>query len=87
MGSLITCAGCMLCFASWANNYCNIKRYGKWRFGNTIDDVIMVSDFRAARYMGAAFGLVFWWIVVGPKKYRYDSNIEDIPGVIRAGPF
>lgn len=87
MGSLTMCGACMLCFGSWANNICNVRKYGRWRFRNTIDDVIMVSDFRGARYVGALFGLLFWWFVVGPQKYRYNSNLEEVPGNVRFGPF
>jgi len=86
VGSLITCSACVLCFASWGNNICNVRRYGRWRFRNTIDDVIMVSDFRMARYAGGLFGLLFWWFIVGPRKYLY-SNLEQMPGNTRFGPF
>ncbi|CBZ28842.1 conserved hypothetical protein [Leishmania mexicana MHOM/GT/2001/U1103] len=87
MGSCLMCGACMLCFGSWANNYCNVKKYGRWRFRNSIDDVIMVSDFRGARYFGAFLGFLFWWFVVGPQKYRWNSNLADIPGNTRIGPF
>lgn len=86
LGSAAMCTGCMLCFGSWANNYCNVKKYGRWRFRNTIDDVIMVTDFKGARYVGAFAGFLFWWFVVGPQKYRWASNLEDVPGNIRLGP-
>ncbi|KAG5473150.1 hypothetical protein CUR178_03068 [Leishmania enriettii] len=87
IGSCLMCGACMLCFGSWANNYCNVKKYGRWRFRNSIDDVIMVSDFRGARYFGAFLGFLFWWFVVGPQKYRWNSNLADIPGNTRIGPF
>lgn len=87
IGSCLMCGACMLCFGSWANNYCNVKKYGRWRFRNSIDDVIMVSDFRGARYFGALIGFVFWWFVVAPQKYRWNSNLGDIPGNTRIGPF
>lgn len=86
MGSGLMCGACMLCFGSWANNYCNVKKYGRWRFRNTVDDIIMVSDFRGARYFGAFIGFLFWWFVVGPQKYRWSSNLADIPGNTRIGP-
>lgn len=87
MGSGLMCGACMLAFGSWANNYCNVKKYGRWRFRNSIDDVIMVSDFRGARYFGAFLGFLFWWFVVGPQKYRWNSNLDEIPGNVRIGPF
>ncbi|EPY40025.1 hypothetical protein AGDE_03903 [Angomonas deanei] len=87
VGSLIMCGACMLCFGSWANNLMNVKTYGRWRFRNTIDDVIMVSDFRGARYFGAFIGFLFWCFVVGPQKYRYNSSLDQVPGVTRFGPF
>lgn len=86
IGSGLMCYASILCFASWANNFCNVRKYGRWRFRNTIDDVIMVSDFRTARYIGGFFGFLFWWFVVGPQKYRWNSNLEDIPGNTRIGP-
>lgn len=86
-GSCITCAACMLCGGSWANNFCNVSKYGRWRFRNSIDDVIMVSDFKGARFVGAGIGLLFWWFVVGPQKYRWASNLEEVPGNTRVGPF
>ncbi|KAG8348941.1 hypothetical protein TRVL_00210 [Trypanosoma vivax] len=85
--SLVMCSGCVLCFSSWANNICNVRKYGRWRFRNSVDDVIMVSDFRYARYAGAVVGLLFYWFVVGPRKYMYDSSLADIPGNKRFGPF
>ncbi|CCW61648.1 unnamed protein product [Phytomonas sp. EM1] len=87
MGSCIMCVACMCCFASWGNNICNLKKYGRWRFRNSIDDVFIVSDFKGARYAGACFGLLFWWFIVGPQKYRWDSNLEQVPGNTRFGPF
>lgn len=86
-GSCIMCLCCMWCFGSWANNYCNVKKYGRWRFRNSIDDVIMVSDFKGARLLGSCFGFLFWWFLVGPKKYWWDSNLEEVPGNKRFGPF
>ncbi|KAF8286113.1 hypothetical protein TcBrA4_0029900 [Trypanosoma cruzi] len=85
--SLVTCTGCILCFGSWANNICNVRKYGRWRFRNTIDDAIMVSDFKTARYIGGFIGFLFYWFVVGPKKYRYPSNLADVPDNKRFGPF
>ncbi|ORC90956.1 uncharacterized protein TM35_000073800 [Trypanosoma theileri] len=85
--SMLMCVGCVLCFGSWANNFCNVRKYGRWRFRNTIDDVIMVSDFKTARYIGGFIGFLFYWFIVGPKKYMYDSNLADIPGNTRIGPF
>lgn len=87
VGSLTMCGASMLCFGSWANNYFNVKKYGRWRFRNTVDDVIMVEDFKQARWIGAFVGFLFWWFVVGPQKYRWNSNLEEIPGNIRFGPF
>lgn len=87
LGSCAMCGASMLCFGSWANNYCNIKKYGRWRFRNTVDDVIMVEDFPQARYIGAFIGFLFWWFVVGPQKYRWASNLEEVPGNVRIGPF
>ncbi|KAH9580171.1 hypothetical protein LSM04_009659 [Trypanosoma melophagium] len=86
-GSMLMCLGCVLCFGSWANNFCNVRKYGRWRFRNSIDDVIMVSDFKSARYIGGFVGFLFYWFVVGPQKYRYESNLADIPGNTRFGPF
>lgn len=86
LGSCAMCGASMLCFGSWANNYCNVKKYGRWRFRNTIDDVIMVEDFPRARYVGAFIGFLFWFFIVGPQKYRWASNLEDVPGNIRFGP-
>ncbi|ESL08118.1 hypothetical protein TRSC58_04185 [Trypanosoma rangeli SC58] len=85
--SLAMCTGCVLCFGSWANNICNVRKYGRWRFRNTIDDAIMVSDFKTARYIGGFIGFLFYWFIVGPKKYRYDSNLADVPDNKRFGPF
>ncbi|CBH11757.1 uncharacterized protein TEOVI_000064300 [Trypanosoma equiperdum] len=85
--SLVVCSGSVLCFASWANNICNVRKYGRWRFRNTIDDVIMVSDFKTARYIGGFIGFLFYWFIVGPRKYMYESNLADIPGNKRFGPF
>ncbi|CCW68052.1 unnamed protein product [Phytomonas sp. Hart1] len=87
LGSCIMCVACMLCFASWGNNIRNLQKYGRWRFRNTLDDVFIVSDFKNARYAGAFFGFLFWWFVVGPQKYRWDSNLEQVPGNTRIGPF
>ncbi|KEG12414.1 hypothetical protein DQ04_01731020 [Trypanosoma grayi] len=87
LSSLVMCTGCVLCFGSWANNICNVQKYGRWRFRNSIDDVIMVSDFKSARYIGGLIGFLFYWFIVGPKKYRYDSNLAEVPGNKRFGPF
>ncbi|RNF17430.1 uncharacterized protein Tco025E_04847 [Trypanosoma conorhini] len=85
--SLAMCAGCVLCFGSWANNICNVRKYGRWRFRNSIDDAIMVSDFKTARYIGGFIGFLFYWFIVGPKKYNYASNLADVPDNKRFGPF
>ncbi|RNF12772.1 hypothetical protein TraAM80_00127 [Trypanosoma rangeli] len=77
--SLAMCTGCVLCFGSWANKICNVRKYGRWRFCNSLDDAIMVSDFKTAQYIGGFIEFLLHWFIVGPKKYRYDSNLADVP--------
>ena len=84
--SLVMMTVCVLFGGSWANNFMNCKKYGRWRFRNLIDDVIMVEDFKYARWVGGFLGFLFYWFVVGPKKYHF-SDLEHIPGNKRFGPF
>lgn len=70
--------------ACWANNICNITKYGLWRFRLEPDSSNLVEDFPIARYIGGALGLLFYWVVVGPAKYRH-SDLEKWS--TRVGPF
>ncbi len=82
--SLVFCGACMTCFACWGNNLMNVKKLGLYRFRYMIDETLIPLDFRMARYLGAFFGLWFWWTQVGPKKYER-TDIEQ--WTTRVGPF
>ncbi|CUG85612.1 membrane-associated protein, putative [Bodo saltans] len=84
--SLLMMLCCVCCGASWANNILNVKRFGRWRWRNQIDDPAMAVDFRYARYLGGLIGAVFYWFWVGPRKY-WTSDLELVPGNKRFGPF
>lgn len=74
------------CGASWANNILNVRKFGRWRFRNQIDDPAVAVDFRYARYFGGFIGALFYWFWVGPRKY-VTSDLELVPGNKRFGPF
>eukprot|EP00388_Colpodella_angusta_P004592 GDKJ01014972.1.p1 GENE.GDKJ01014972.1~~GDKJ01014972.1.p1 ORF type:complete len:125 (-),score=3.61 GDKJ01014972.1:127-501(-) len=78
---------CLLFGGSWFNNFANVRRYGLWRFRNQLDDNILVSDFKGARYLGCCFGALFYFTLVAPRKYnRKNSSLEQHPGWVRYGP-
>lgn len=83
----ITCYLCMLCWGSWFNNFANVRKYGLWRFRNQLDDNILVTDYKTARYFGCFVGVIFYCTLVGPRKYnRKSSTLEQHPGWVRYGP-
>lgn len=85
--SSLSCYLSMLCWGSWFNNYANVRKYGRWRFRNTIDDNVVISDFKTYRYAGCLFGIFFWATLVGPRRYnRKNSSLEQHPGWVRYGP-
>ena len=86
IASMFTLACSVGCWGAWGNNYANVSRFGTWRFRSTIDDNILVADYQFARLVGSAFGVVFWWFVMGPSKYRRNKSLESHPGWKRFGP-
>lgn len=84
--SLGMMAMCIGCFSSWANNIMNVRKFGRWRFRNQIDDPQLAQDFWHARYVGGLFGFLFYWFWAGPRKY-WTSDFGDIPTNKRFGPF
>ena len=84
--SMFSLACCVGCFGAWGNNYANVSRFGSWRFRSSWDDNTLVADYQFARLVGSAFGVVFWWFVVGPNKYNRNPSLESHPGWKRFGP-
>lgn len=84
VGSLIMCFGCCLAGQCWANNLCNVQRFGLYRFKNQADEPQLPADYKVARWIGGFFGCCFWWVFVGPDKYRR-SDMEKWS--TRWGPF
>jgi hypothetical protein len=82
--SLCWLATCMSCWACWGNNIMNLRKFGAYRFRYSLDETILPLDFKVARYVGGAFGFLYWWFMVAPQKYNR-SDLEKF--TTRIGPF
>lgn len=76
----VTCA-----FAAWGNQIFALSKYGIYRTHQMqIDGSILPEYNRTAQFIGACFGVAFYWNIVGPMKYRH-SDMEK--WAKRMGPF
>lgn len=73
-------------FASFGNTYCNLRKYGKWRFVNKWNMTILAEDFPTARYIGGIVGFLFWWFFAGGTCFQANRDLDQVPGNIRFGP-
>jgi len=72
-------------FAAWGNQCFALSKYGLYRTHQMqVDGSILPEYNRTAQFIGACFGVCFYWFIVGPMKYRH-SDIEKWSK--RVGPF
>jgi hypothetical protein len=83
--SLFMCGWVGCTFAAWGNNLFSVGKFGLYRNHQMqLDGSILPEYNRTAQFLGACFGVCFYWFIVGPMKYRH-SDMEKWSK--RVGPF
>lgn len=71
MCGLVTAAG-----ASWGNNLFSLLKHGIWRHNMAIDSSFVVEGSRTWQYVGAFFGFLMYWNIVGQMKYIHAPDMN-----------
>ena len=83
--AIFMCAWVGATFGAWGNQFFALSKYGIYRTHQMqVDGSILPEYNRCAQFIGTCFGVLFYWFIVGPMKYRH-SDIEKWSK--RVGPF